>query len=411
VEEIIMTKVAIMGYGVVGSGLIELIDKNRENNGKNEIIITSILVRDKEKHISSSHSEVITTNVEEFFSIENDVVIEVMGGLHPAYDYVKKALSLKKHVITANKDLIATFGHELFQLAKENNVSLKFEAAVAGGIPIIKPLTESLYGNGINSIKAILNGTTNFILTKMDGESLSYEEALKEAQELGFAEANPESDVMGYDAARKLAILSSLAFDKKFEWNDISIEGITDIDEADFKYANKLKCKIKLVAEAFKCKSGIYTSVKPILVDEESILAKINNEVNAVILNGDEIGELLFVGKGAGKLPTGSAVYSDLNDIINSRFTDVDSFNKEEANVIKFASKTCNCILRIKTLDREEVINRCRETFNNIKIIDKTIDGEVAIYIECTSEAYVENFIEELQNENYYKNAKKLIVA
>ena len=406
-----MTKVAIMGYGVVGSGLIELIDKNRENNGKNEIIITSILVRDKEKHISSSHSEVITTNVEEFFSIENDVVIEVMGGLHPAYDYVKKALSLKKHVITANKDLIATFGHELFQLAKENNVSLKFEAAVAGGIPIIKPLTESLYGNGINSIKAILNGTTNFILTKMDGESLSYEEALKEAQELGFAEANPESDVMGYDAARKLAILSSLAFDKKFEWNDISIEGITDIDEADFKYANKLKCKIKLVAEAFKCKSGIYTSVKPILVDEESILAKINNEVNAVILNGDEIGELLFVGKGAGKLPTGSAVYSDLNDTINSRFTDVDSFNKEEANVIKFASKTCNCILRIKTLDREEVINRCRETFNNIKIIDKTIDGEVAIYIECTSEAYVENFIEELQNENYYKNAKKLIVA
>lgn len=406
-----MTKVAIMGYGVVGSGLIELIDKNRENNGKNEIIITSILVRDKEKHISSSHSEVITTNVEEFFSIENDVVIEVMGGLHPAYDYVKKALSLKKHVITANKDLIATFGHELFQLAKENNVSLKFEAAVAGGIPIIKPLTESLYGNGINSIKAILNGTTNFILTKMDVESLSYEEALKEAQELGFAEANPESDVMGYDAARKLAILSSLAFDKKFEWNDMSIEGITGIDEADFKYANKLKCKIKLVAEAFKCKSGIYTSVKPILVDEESILAKINNEFNAVILNGDEIGELLFVGKGAGKLPTGNAVYSDLNDIINSRFTDVDSFNKEEANVIKFASKTCNCILRIKTLDREEVINRCRETFNNIKIIDKTIDGEVAIYIECTSEAYVENFIEELQNENYYKNAKKLIVA
>ena len=406
-----MTKVAIMGYGVVGSGLIELIDKNRENNGKNEIIITSILVRDKEKHISSSHSEVITTNVEEFFSIENDVVIEVMGGLHPAYDYVKKALSLKKHVITANKDLIATFGHELFQLAKENNVSLKFEAAVAGGIPIIKPLTESLYGNGINSIKAILNGTTNFILTKMDGESLSYEEALKEAQELGFAEANPESDVMGYDAARKLAILSSLVFDKKFEWNDISIEGITDIDEADFKYANKLKCKIKLVAEAFKCKSGIYTSVKPILVDEQSILAKIDNEVNAVILDGDEIGELLFVGKGAGKLPTGSAVYSDLNDIINSRFTDVDSFNKEEANVIKFASKTCNCILRIKTLDREEVINRCRETFNNIKIIDKTIDGEVAIYIECTSEAYVEKFIEELQNENYYKNAKKLIVA
>ena len=406
-----MTKVAIMGYGVVGSGLIELIDKNRENNEKNEVVITSILVRNKEKHIASSHNEVITDNVEELFSVESDVVIEVMGGLHPAYDYVKRALTLGKHVITANKDLIATFGYELFKLAKENNVSLKFEAAVAGGIPIIKPLTESLYGNGINSIKAILNGTTNFILTKMDTEDLSYEEALKEAQKLGFAETNSESDVMGYDAARKLSILSSLAFDKKFKWNDISIEGITNIDENDFKYANKLNCKIKLVAEAFKCKSGIYTSVKPVLVDEQSILAKINNEVNAVILNGDEIGELLFVGKGAGKLPTGSAVYSDLNDIINNRFTDVDSFNKEEANVIKFASKTCNCILRIKTLNIDEAINKCRENFNNIKIIDKSISGEVAIFIECASEAYVEKFIENMKNEDYYEEAKKLIVA
>lgn len=406
-----MTKVAIMGYGVVGSGLIELIDKNRENNEKNEVVITSILVRNKEKHIASSHNEVITDNVEELFSVESDVVIEVMGGLHPAYDYVKRALTLGKHVITANKDLIATFGYELFQLAKENNVSLKFEAAVAGGIPIIKPLTESLYGNGINSIRAILNGTTNFILTKMDRENLSYEEALKEAQKLGFAEANPESDVMGYDAARKLAILSSLAFDKKFQWSDISIEGITNIDENDFKYAGKLNCKIKLVAESFKCKKGIYTSVKPILVDQESILANINNEVNAVILNGDEIGELLFVGKGAGKLPTGSAVYSDLNDIINNRFTDIYSFSREEANVIKFASKTCNCILRIKTLNIDETINKCRENFNNIKIIDKSVKGEVAIFIECTSEAYVEKFIEKIKNENYYKEAKRLIVA
>lgn len=406
-----MTKVAIMGYGVVGSGLIELIDKNRENNRNSEILITSILVKNKEKHINSNHINIITTDVDDFFSKESDVVIEMIGGLHPAYDYVKRALNLGKHVITANKDLIATFGHELFQLAMENDVSLKFEAAVAGGIPIIKPLTESLYGNGINSIKAILNGTTNFILTKMDIEDLSYEEALKEAQNLGFAEANPESDVMGYDAARKLAILSSLAFDRKLKWDDMIIEGITNIDINDFKYANKLNCKIKLVAEAFKCKNGIYTSVKPILVDKESILAKINNEVNAVILNGDEIGELLFVGKGAGKLPTGSAVYSDLNDIINNRFTNVNSFNSEEANVIKFASKTCNCILRIKSLDKEEVLNKCREAFNNIKVIDKNIKDEVAIFIECTSEAYVEKFIKELKSEEYYKNAKKLIVS
>ena len=173
----------------------------------------------------------------------------------------------------------------------------------------------------------------------MDRESLSYEEALKEAQELGFAEANPESDVKGYDSARKLAILSSLAFNKKFQWNDISIEGITDIDENDFKYANKLNCKIKLVAESFKCKSGIYTSVKPILVDEQSILAKIDNEVNAVILDGDEIGELLFVGKGAGKLPTGHLSFGCPLDVplycwINRCIQDIcNSCNNWDSNV------------------------------------------------------------------------------
>lgn len=403
-----MTKVAIMGYGVVGSGLIELIDKNREKND-NEVVINSILVRNKEKHKNCSHYEVITTDSEELFSKESDIVIEVMGGIHPAYEYVKRALTLKKHVITANKDLIATFGQELFNIAKENSVSLKFEAAVAGGIPIIKALTESLCGNKVNAIKAILNGTTNFILTKMGSEKLSYDEALKEAQKLGFAEANPEADVEGYDAARKLAILSSLAFDKSFKWEDININGITEIDSNDFKYAKKFNCKIKLVAEAVKCRNKIYTSVKPVLVDEDSILAKIDNEVNGVILNGDEIGELIFIGKGAGKLPTGSSVYSDLNDIINCRFSDIGSFNKEKAEMINYAHKTCNSILRIRTSDKDEVVSRCRDTFNNIKIIDKSLKDEVVLYIECTSEAYVQKFIETIKDEIYYKGSKKLI--
>lgn len=405
-----MTKVAIMGYGVVGSGLIELIDKNREKNN-NKVILTSILVKNKEKHIKCSHYDIITTDSEELFSKESDIIVEVMGGLHPAYEHVKKALTLKKHVITANKDLIATFGQELFNIAKENSVSLKFEAAVGGGIPIIKPLTESLYGNSICSIKAILNGTTNFILTKMGSENLSYDDALKEAQKLGFAEANPEADVKGYDAARKLAILSSLAFNKRFDWEDINIDGITEIDVNDFKYAKKFNCKIKLVAEAFKCRNGIYASVKPVLVEEDSILAKIDNEVNSVILNGDEVGELIFVGKGAGKLPTGSAVYSDLNDIINSRFTDISSFGKEKVKMIKYAHKTCNSILRIKTKDKDEVVNKCREAFNNIKIIDKSLKEEVVLYIECTSEAYVQKLIDMISNESYYISSKKLIFA
>ncbi|MGL5087704.1 MAG: homoserine dehydrogenase, partial [Clostridium sp.] len=188
-----MIRVAVMGYGVVGSGFIELLDKNRElNKCSEDIVITSILVRNKEKHKNRKHNEVLTTDIEEFFSKESDIVIEVMGEITKSFGYVKRALKAKKHVVTANKDLLAEYGEELFELANENNVALKFEASVGGGIPVIKPLVESLSGNNITSIKAILNGTTNFILTKMDTEKLSYKEALKQAQELGFAESNPE---------------------------------------------------------------------------------------------------------------------------------------------------------------------------------------------------------------------------
>lgn len=405
-----MAKVAIMGYGTVGSGLIELIDANREKQ-KNDIEITSILVKDINENKESAHVDILTEDVEKFFSADSDIIVELIGGLSPAYDYVKRALKLKKHVVTANKDLIATYGKELFKIANENNVSLKFEAAVGGGIPIIKPILETLCGNEINSIKAILNGTTNFILTKMSKEKISYNEALKEAQDLGFAEANPESDVMGYDAARKLAILSTLAFHKRVDWEKINIEGISKIDEDDIKYANKYGCKIKLIAEAFKESNGIYATVKPIMIDNNNLLANIDNEVNIVVLNGDEIGELSFIGKGAGKLPTGSAVYGDICDIINNRHVLVKSFNKEEAEINYYSNNTCNCILRIKTLDKEETIEQCRKSFNNMKVLDKNISDEVNIFIECTSEAYIQILIDKLAKEEYYISSKKLIFA
>ena len=405
-----MTKVAIMGYGTVGSGLIELIDKNREQ-GKNDIIITSILVKDKNEVNDSCHMDVITDSFEDFIKSECDIIVELIGGIKPAYEYVKKALELKKHVVTANKDLIAQYGRELFILADENGVSLKFEASVGGGIPIIKPITETLCGNEISSIKAILNGTTNFILTKMTKEKISYEEALKEAQDLGFAEANPESDVMGYDAARKLAILATLSFDKNVDWNSINICGITEIDEVDIKYANKYGCKIKLVGEAYKENNSIYASIKPMLIDNNSIMAKVDNEVNIVVLNGDEIGELSFIGKGAGKLPTGSAVYGDLCDIINNRHVKIENFNKEEANINYYSNNTCNCILRIKTTDKDEVVEECRQVFNNMKILDRSFYDEVDIFIECTSEAYIQKLIDKISNEDYYIGSKKLIFS
>jgi homoserine dehydrogenase len=404
-----MAKIAILGYGVVGGGFIELIDKNREKNLLlNSIEITSILVKNKEKHIKKSHNEVITTDVEEFFSADSDIIVEVMGGLNPSYEYVKRALKAKKHVVTANKDLIAEHGKELFQIANENGVALKFEAAVAGGIPIIKPLTESLCGNEIKNIKAILNGTTNFILTKMGEENLDYEEALKEAQNLGFAEANPEADVMGYDPARKLAILSTLAFNKSVDWKEVYTEGITKLNSRDFKYADKLNCKIKLVAESNVTEKGVYATVKPVLVDNNSILSKVDNEFNVIILNGDAVGEVTFAGKGAGKLPTGTAVYGDVIDIINKRFTEITAFNSEKVSINHVLDQKCKALLRIDTLDKEEVVSLCKNTFESTEVLSE--DEEVALFVESKSEEVINRFIEEISDKSYVK-AVRCIVA
>lgn len=406
-----MAKIAILGYGIVGGGLIELIDRSREKNPLlKSIEITSILVKNKEKHINKSHNEVLTTDVEELFSADSDIIVEVMGGLNPSYTYVKRALKARKHVVTANKDLIAEHGEELFQIANKNGVTLKFEAAVAGGIPIIKPLTESLCGNEIKEIKAILNGTTNFILTKMGEENLDYEDALKEAQDLGFAEANPESDVMGYDPARKLAILSTLAFNTRVDWKEIYTEGITKLDSRDFKYADKLNCKIKLLAESSANSKGIYATVKPVLVDNNSILSKVDNEFNVVILNGDAVGEVTFTGKGAGKLPTGTAVYGDVIDIVNKRFTEITAFSSEQANINHLLEDGCKVLLKIDTLDKEEVINECTSTFESIQVLNEAEDEEVALLVESRSEEVINRFIEEMCDKSYVKTVRCIAV-
>lgn len=405
-----MIKVAIMGYGVVGSGLVELIDNNREmNKCSEEIVITSILVRNKEKHRNKKHNDVLTTDIEEFFSKESDIVVEVMGEITKSLGYVKRALKNKKHVVTANKDLLAEYGEELFKLANENKVALKFEASVGGGIPVIKPLIESLAGNNITSIKAILNGTTNFILTKMDKENLSYEEALKQAQELGFAESNPESDVMGYDAARKLSLLSTLAFNKKVLWKDISIEGITEVESIDFKYANSINCKIKLVCIASNSEDGIYATVKPVLVENDSVLSQINNEVNVVIFDGDAVGEVILIGKGAGKMATGSAVYGDVIDIINNRFTKITAFNGEEATVIRNLNSEYSAVLRIKNSDEQSVIKQCVKNFKFVQILQEEVEGEIGVLIKANSEPKIDDFIEKLIESNYVKSIKKIV--
>lgn len=404
-----MTKVAIMGYGVVGSGLVELIDENRETKKcKEEIIITSILVRNKEKHKDKKHSEVLTTDIEKFFSKESDIVVEVMGEITKSLHYVKRALNARKHVVTANKDLLAEYGEELFELANRNGVSLKFEASVGGGIPIIKPLIESLSGNKIKDIKAILNGTTNFILSKMDNEKISYEEALKQAQELGFAESNPEADVMGYDAARKLSLLSTLAFNKKVLWKDINIKGITKVESIDFDYANSIGCKIKLLCIASESEEGVYATVNPVFVDNNSVLSQINNEVNAVIFNGDAVGEVILIGKGAGKMPTGSAVYGDILDIINNRFTEITAFNGEKTKVITNLEGECSKVLIIKNSNEQNVIKQCAKNFKFVQVLQQEVEGEIGILIKANSEFEINDFIEKLLEFNYVKSIKKI---
>lgn len=397
-------RIGILGYGTVGSGLIDIIDNNKD---KRNIEIEAILVRDKNKYKGIKYYDKLTTDIDDVFNKKIDVLVEVMGGLHPSLEYIKRALRNKINVVTANKDLLAEHGDELVKLAKENNVTIKFEASVAGGIPVLKPLIESLEGNYINSIYAILNGTTNFILSKMYNENLSYDVALKQAQDLGFAEVNPDSDVLGYDSARKLSILSTLAYDNRVYWKDLYLEGISNIDKKDIEYAKKLNCKIKLVGQSKYQNNKISGFVRPVLIEQNNILANIENEFNAVILNGDSVGEVYFVGKGAGKLATGSAVYGDLVDILDHRFSRVDSFTKEKVEVNKVLENNCSALLRFKSNNKNEILNILKNNMNNYNVIND--DDELAIFVDADSEYEINNSLEEIENKGYCCLVNKLI--
>lgn len=402
-----MAKISLMGYGVVGSGLIELIENNKDKIENLEI--SSILVRCLDKHKDKRYNECLTNDVEEFFNKESDIVVEVMGALHPAYEYVKRALEARKHVVTANKDLIAEFGGELLNIAKENGVCLKFEASVGGGIPILKPLIECLEGNKIKSIRGILNGTTNYILTKMHNESVDYNVALKEAQDLGFAEANPDSDVLGYDAARKLAILSTIAFKNRISWRNINIEGINNLERQDFIYAKELGYKIKLIAESIIGDEGVYASVRPALVKEGSIFSTINNEVNGVVFHGDAVGEVSFTGKGAGMLPTGSAVFSDVLDIIKGRREIFENYI-DEIKVNKYINNELSVLIRIKTNEKKNVIKKLRANFTDLQLVGERRD-ELAIYLNVLGESKINEVLETLKIDGSIISFKKLLRA
>ena len=397
-------KIGILGYGTVASGLVDIIDNNKD---KRDISIEGILVRDVSKHAHRKYSDVLTSDIEDIFNKDVDVIVELLGGLHPSYEYLKRALENKINVVTANKDMLAEFGGELVSLAKENGVCIKFEASVGGGIPVLKPLIESLEGNEIDSISAILNGTTNFILSKMYDENLSYDEALKQAQELGFAEANPESDVMGYDAGRKLSILSTLSFKKRIYWKDFYLEGINNIEPKDIEYAKQLGCKIKLVGRSKIHDGKVNGYVRPVLVGNDDIISKIDNEFNIIVVNGDFLGEVSFVGKGAGKDATGSAVYADLLDIYDHRLNNVDAFIKEKVDVDKFVSHECQALLRFKKPQQDKIISVLKDKLISSKIIAQ--DDELAVVVNAPSECAINDSIKFIEDNKYCEDASKIL--
>lgn len=398
-------KIGILGYGTVASGLVDIIDNNKD---KRDISIEGILVRDVKKHAHRKHADVLTSDIEDIFNKDVDVIVELLGGLHPSYEYLKRALENKINVVTANKDMLAEFGGELVSLAKENGVCIKFEASVGGGIPVLKPLIESLEGNEIDSISAILNGTTNFILSKMYDEDLSYEQALKQAQELGFAEANPEADVMGYDAGRKLSILSTLSYNKRIYWKDFYLEGIDKIEHKDIEYAKKLGCKIKLVGQS-KLKDGkVNGFVRPVLIDNDNIMSKIDNEFNIIVANGDFLGDVSFVGKGAGKDATGSAVYADVLDIYDKRINNVDAFMQEKISVDKLVSSECKALLRFKKpQQKEKIISVLKENLIDSEVIAQ--DDELAVMVDASSECAINDSLKVIQDNNYCEDMSKIL--
>lgn len=311
-----MINVAVFGYGTVGSGVVEVIEKNKEIINKRageEINIKYIL--DLRDFPGDPYEAKVVHDVELILSDpEVHVICETMGGINPAYTFSKRALQSGKSVCTSNKELVANHGPELIRLAKENKCNYLFEASVGGGIPIIRPLNYSLTAEKIDAITGILNGTTNYILTKMDSEGAAFEDVLKKAQEKGYAERNPEADIEGYDACRKIAILSSLMSGKNVKYEDIYTEGITRITPEDFAYAHAMKKAIKLLAMA-KEKDGAYLAmVAPFLIDRDHPLYNVNGVFNGVFVHGNMLGDSMYYGRGAGKLPTASAVVSDVID-------------------------------------------------------------------------------------------------
>ena len=364
-----MKKIAIIGFGVVGSGVYEIIRKNKNvltKNTQEEIDVKKILdIRDFSAH---EESHLFTKDFNDILNDpEIDIVVETMGGIKYAYDYTKASLEAGKSVVTSNKELVAACGDEFFRIAKEKNVRYMFEASVGGGIPIIRPLATDMAANDVLEVAGILNGTTNYILTKMFSENDSFENALKTAQELGYAEKDPTADVDGHDACRKIAILMSLVTGQKIECENVHTVGIREITEEDVTYAAALGCTIKLIGYGYKEDDGVNASVEPMLVSNEKLLSGVVDVFNAVTVRGNMVDRLLFYGRGAGKLPTASAVMADVCDIVKSgEYNHSYSWEKDgKLKFIPYEDVKAKFFVRVKNEQKDAALSE----FEGIDII------------------------------------------
>ncbi len=368
-----MVSVAIMGHGVVGSGVAEILTTHKQKlfaSIGEEVYIKKIL--DLREFPDSPLADRFTKNFDDIINdLEIRIVVEVMGGLKPAYDYVKRCLKAGKSVVTSNKELVAAHGAELLAIAKEENVNFLFEASVGGGIPIIRPMNQCLVANIVDEIAGILNGTTNFILTKMIEDGMQFDDALKLAQELGFAERNPAADIEGHDACRKICILASLAFGKHVypEW--VHTEGITKITLDDVKYAEAFSSVIKLIGKVKRLENGkIDIIVAPMLVPNKSQLANIDYEFNGIMVRGDCTGDVVFYGKGAGKLPTASAVVADIIDCCKHLKTRKYLFwtDGNGKNIIPIEESVSAMYVRAQG---DNIIKKAEKLFGEVTVITK----------------------------------------
>lgn len=417
--------IGLLGLGVVGSGVIKIIEDHQEelvHQLGRGVKVEKVLVRNMEKarKIEIDHS-LLTTNSDDVLKNPNiDVVVEVMGGIDSAREYILEALRAKKHVVTANKDLIALHGEELEKVASENGCDLFYEASVGGGIPLLRGISDGLVSDRIQQVMGIVNGTTNYILTKMDQEGQSYEDALQKAQELGFAEADPTADVEGLDAARKMVILARLSFFTNVELDDVEVEGISKLSLTDIEYGKKLNLTMKLIGFARRTGEQIEVSVQPTFLANNHPLASVNDEYNAVYVSGEAVGETMFYGPGAGSLPTATAVMADVVATIKNMLLDVNGkkfikprFEKELAPADQRFSQF---YLRLQVKDELGAFATISDLFNKLGISFERIlqtpsekdtgYAEVVVVTHKTSLQNFKNALEKLDELNVVEAIK-----